>query len=167
MSFDPANSPRLVPLAILVASVAVLGTALVSQFGFGYQPCQLCLWQRWPYVATILLGGAGALFAGSPPIRRATVALAGLAFLTGAGIAAFHAGVEYGWWPGLPGCSGEGLGDRVSMDDLQAALKGETRVVPCDAPAFTVLGLSMAGWNFIASLLLAAGTFWALLTRRA
>lgn len=167
MSFDPAKSPPLVPLAILLASLAVLGAALVSQFGFGYQPCQLCLWQRWPYVATILLGFAGALLAGRPQVRRATVALAGLAFLTGAGIAAFHAGVEYGWWQGLPGCAGAGIGDRVSVGELQAALKGETRVVPCDEPAFTVLGLSMAGWNFVASLLLAGGTAWALVTRKA
>jgi disulfide bond formation protein DsbB len=123
------------------------------QYGFGLEPCRLCLWQRWPYVAALALGLLGAA---APGWARWAVGLAGLAFLTGAGIAGFHAGVEYGWWEGLPGCAGEGLSGGVTMEDLQGALAGEDRVVPCDEPAFVFAGLSMAGWNFVLSLGLAA-----------
>ena len=158
---------RLVPAAIFAISVSALAFALVSQYGFGLAPCQLCIWQRWPYAAAALFGFAAALGPFSRPARMTLVAAAGLAFATGAGIAGYHAGVEYGWWAGLPGCSGRTLSPDVSMNDLQGALAGESRVPPCDEPAFVVAGLSMAGWNFVLSLALAAGTFWALVTRRA
>ena len=158
---------RLVPAAIFAVSVSALAAALIAQYGFGLAPCQLCIWQRWPYVAAALFGFAAALGPFSRPARITLVAAAGLAFLTGAGIAGYHAGVEYGWWASVPGCSAPSLSGQVSTEDLQAALSGQDRVVPCDEPAFVFAGLSMAGWNFVLSLLLAAGTFWALVTRRA
>jgi disulfide bond formation protein DsbB len=163
-----AETSRRVPAAISAVSLAALAFALVSQYGFGLAPCELCLWQRWPYVVAGLAGGLGAVGPFSRYARLTLVAVAGLAFLTGAGIAGYHAGVEYGWWAGLPGCSGTTLSSgEITGDDLQAALSGQDRVVPCDEPAFVVAGLSMAGWNFVLSLALAGGTLWALATRRA
>lgn len=159
MPSETRRSPRIAPALVAAASAAALAAALTAQYGFGLQPCELCIWQRWPYVAALVLGGAGALV---PGLARWAVGLAGLAFLTGAGIAGFHAGVEYGWWEGLPGCAGEGLSGGVSMQDLESALAGAERVVPCDEPAFVVAGLSMAGWNFVLSLVLAAASLLAL-----
>ncbi|MBK1695995.1 disulfide bond formation protein B [Rhodovibrio salinarum] len=158
---------RIVPAAIFAVSVSALAFALISQYGFGLQPCELCIWQRWPYVAAALFGFAAALGPFSRYARVTLVIAAGLAFLTGAGIAGYHAGVEYGWWAGLPGCSGAALSSDVRVEDLQAALAGQDRIVACDEPAFIFAGLSMAGWNFVLSLLLTAGTVWALVTRRA
>jgi len=162
MLSEVLRPPRAVPLAITLVSALALGAALVAQFGFGLQPCQLCIWQRWPYVAALALGLIGAGVAGHATARRAAVGLTALAFLVGAGIAGFHAGVEYGWWQGLPGCAGDGLSGEITADDLQAALSGQDRLVPCDEPAFVVAGLSMAGWNFVLSLGLAVAALVAL-----
>lgn len=138
------------PLGILAASLAILGTALASQYWGGLAPCELCLWQRWAYVATIALG-ITALLAGGRP-RAVLTGLAALAFLAGAGIAAFHVGVEQHWWAGLPGCSA-GTGART-VEELKAQILAAP-VVRCDEAAWSLFGVSMAGWNVLASLLLA------------
>lgn len=162
-----SSDPRLVPALIAVISAAMLGAALISQFVFGLEPCRLCLWQRWPYVATIALGVIGAALPGTAWLRHICVALAGAAFLVGAGLAGFHVGVEYGWWQGLPGCAAPALEKGMSVEEVRKLLEARSRVVPCDEPAFTFLGVSMAGYNLAASLGLAAATIWALTTRRA
>jgi len=145
----PALLPR-APLAILLASLAILGAALASQYWGGLQPCTLCLWQRWAYVATIALGIA-ALVAGGRP-RAVLVGLAGLAFLAGAGVAVFHVGVEQRWWQGLATCSA-GTGAQT-VEQLKAQILAAP-VVRCDDIPWSWLGISMAGWNVVASLVLA------------
>ncbi|MBL8838097.1 MAG: disulfide bond formation protein B [Alphaproteobacteria bacterium] len=139
------------------ASAAVLGTALGSQFIGGLRPCELCHWQRYPYVATILLGIAGAVLARRAPRGNAApalAALAGLVFLAGAGIAFFHVGVEYKWWEGTNAC-GAGGGTIQSIDDLRRMLESAP-IVRCDEPAWSMAGISMAGYNMLVSLALAA-----------
>lgn len=138
------------PLGILVASLAILGTALASQYWGGLAPCELCLWQRWAYVATIVLGLAALLAGGR--LRAGLTGLAALAFLAGAGVAAFHVGVEQHWWAGLPGCSA-GTGAQT-VEQLKAQILAAP-VVRCDEAAWSLFGVSMAGWNVLVSLALA------------
>jgi disulfide bond formation protein DsbB len=149
MSGMTALLPR-APLLVLAASLAILGAALASQYLGGLAPCELCLWQRWAYVATIGLGLAALLAGGR--LRAGLIGLAALAFLAGAGIAGFHVGVEQHWWAGLPGCSA-GTGAQT-LEALRAQVLAAP-VVRCDEVAFSFLGLSMAGWNVVASLVLA------------
>ena len=148
----------ILPAGVLATSAAALGLAFVAQHVFGLAPCTLCIWQRWPYV----LAAVCALLALSTPVgrygRTGLMSLAAAAFVAGAGISGFHAGVEYGWWAGLPECGGDGVSPEVSMRDLDAVLSGQERPVSCAEPALVVLGLSMAGWNFLASLFLAVAT---------
>ncbi len=142
---------------IAAASAAVLGTALGSQFIGGLRPCELCHWQRYPYVATILLGIAGVFIARRAPRGRAApaiAALAGVVFIVGAGIAFFHVGVEYKWWEGTNAC-GAGGGAIQSIDDLRRMLEAAP-IVRCDEPAWSMAGISMAGYNMLVSLTLAA-----------
>jgi disulfide bond formation protein DsbB len=134
------------PLLVLVAAVAIPGAALVSQFGFGLEPCELCLWQRWPYLAAFLFG-LGAL-ASRGRIRGLFLALAALSFAATAGIGVFHVGVEQHWWAGLPSCSGGST--PATVEALRAQLLGKP-VVRCDDIAFEFLGISMAGWNVLAA----------------
>jgi len=142
------------PGIVVVLASGTLGAALVSQYVFGLQPCELCLWQRWPYVAAILFGLA-AVFV--PARLRATLLiLAALAFVATAGIGVFHFGVEQHWWAGLPSCSGGTSASTV--DELRAQLMGKP-IVRCDDIAFQFLGLSMAGWNVIAATIWAAFAF--------
>ncbi len=154
-----SNAPWAIPAAIVAVSAASLAVALVSQYGFGLWPCELCIWQRYPYAVAIALGVFGAIFATRPVLRRVSLALAALAFATGAGIAGFHVGVEQGWWVGLSGCAA-GLEAGLSTQEVLAMLETRQQVVPCDEPAWTFAGISMAGYNGLLSLALTAFAAW-------
>lgn len=130
-------------LALIVPSALMLG-ALGSQYVGGLHPCEMCYWQRWPHDAAIVL----ALFAFGTRVNKAShvlVALAALAIMVSGGIGVFHAGVEYGWWEGITTCSTTAAG--VSLEDIMRA-----PVVRCDVPQWTLLGISLAGYNAIISL---------------
>ncbi len=144
--------------------LAAMGSAvlLFGAYGFealGYAPCKMCLWQRWPHLAAISLGLAAIAWAVRP-----VAALGALAASTTAGIGLFHTGVERGWWPGPSSCSGGASLGGLSGQDL---LSTDTldRVVMCDEVAWSLLGLSMASWNAILSLVLAG--IWVAAYRRA
>lgn len=138
------------PLLLLLASGAILGAALASQYWGGLAPCELCYWQRWAHVAAM----APALMALFAPGRARAVllGLAALVLLGSAGIALFHAGVEQKWWAGLSGCGVTGGADSIA--DLKAQIMAAP-VVRCDDIAWSLMGISMAGWNALASLALA------------
>lgn len=135
-------------LALLGAGGALVA-ALVSQYGFGLAPCEMCHWQRWPYFAALPI----ALAALRWPSRGLLGALA-LLFAADAGLAVFHAGVEWKWWTGFTACSGGGT-QALSVEELRAQIL-QAPVVRCDEPALVVLGLSMAGWNALLATALAA-----------
>ena len=146
--------PRVSTLSVLFASAAVLAAALLSQYVGGLEPCALCVYQRAPYAAAIVLAAAGFAMAGR---RRAVGGLHGLAaavFLAGAGIAAYHVGVEWRWWAGTEACgAAPGAGAR-SVDELRAQIMAAP-AARCDEVAWSLFGVSMAGYNFLASLALA------------
>ncbi len=126
-------------LAVLIPA-ALLGGAYVAQYGFGLPPCEMCWWQRYPHFAALPL--AFAAYVMKPPQVWAT--LAGLAILTSGLIGGFHAGVEYGWWEGITGCST--LPSTIDvMDPLAAPL------IRCDVAPWTLVGISLAGFNFLIS----------------
>jgi len=146
------------------ASVAALLAALAAQYLGGLAPCPLCLWQRWPYAIAIPVGLVALLALPAHRLRLATGAL-GLLFLIGGGIAFFHVGVEAGWWQGLGECSGASTLGASSIEDLKKALM-ETAPVRCDAVPWSLFGISIAGYNLIASAVLAAVAFAATLAPR-
>ncbi len=151
------------PLFVLVASLGALATALTAQYWGGLHPCILCLYQRWPYGVAIALAIVALALGGSSFERKAlgrsmrgwAVGLAGVAFLVGAGIAAFHVGVEQGWWQGTAQCGDAGTPN--SIEALRAQIMAAP-VVRCTDIAWQLGGISMAGFNLIASLVLAAIT---------
>lgn len=148
-------------MAICLASLAALGTALLAQYWGGLVPCELCIAQRWPYVATAVVGLAGAMLPLTDRQRAQAVALAALIFLIGAGIALYHAGFEYHWWAGPSACTAPG-GQPTSIEDLRRMLAAAP-IVACDQPAWTFHGISMAGFNVVASTILAVLSFQAAL----
>jgi len=136
---------RVQPAALmLLGSLAALAVAFASQYLGGLLPCQLCLWQRWAYGAVIVL--AVLTFALPGRLRTAGASLTALAVLAVAGIALFHTGVEQHWWRGLPSCTST-VNANQSLTDLENQLMA-TPVIPCDRPAWTMFGVSMAGYNF-------------------
>ncbi|MEH6773997.1 MAG: disulfide bond formation protein B [Cereibacter changlensis] len=130
-------------------SAALLLGAFAFQYLGGMPPCQLCIWQRWPHAVAL---AAGLIALEAPSRLLAWLGAAGA--LVSAGIGAFHVGVEQGWWAGLASCSGGSLAG-VSVEDLLNPAVDVAQVVRCDAIAWQMLGVSMAGWNVIASVLLA------------
>ncbi len=145
------QTPRHLAVAVVIVSAAALLAAYTAQYGFGLKPCQLCLYQRVPYFLNIVLGGA-AFFSTFRYPRLVTLFLylAAAAFLAGAVVAFFHAGVEYKWWPGLPSCSGQILPENASLEDLRNILTQQP-IVRCDEAAWTLFGVSMAGYNYLLS----------------
>jgi len=154
----PRTSGVWPPAFVALASAVVLGTALASQYIGGLRPCELCFWQRYPYWATIALGVIGvAAVRRSAKLAASLVALAGLVFLVGAGIGFFHVGVEHHWWAGTSTCGAFDASD-TSLEALRQRLMNPP-LVRCDEPAFVLLGISMAGYNMLVSLALAAIAF--------
>jgi disulfide bond formation protein DsbB len=149
----PTNA---IPWIVLAASVATLGAAYFFQYVLGYAPCHLCLQERIPYIFAIgaaLIAGILAREANLGFAPVVFIGLCALAFAIGAGLSAFHAGVEYKWWPGPSSCTGGGLVSS-SLDDLQSELRTGMRVPQCDSAAWTLFGISLAGFNMLISLAL-------------
>jgi disulfide bond formation protein DsbB len=132
----------------MLGSACLLIGAFAFQYIGGMYPCTLCIWQRWPHAAAVVIGIL-ALITG----WRALPLLGGLAALASAGIALFHTGVERLWWDGLASCSGNSIAG-LSMDDLLNPAITIAAPVRCDVVAWEMFGLSMASWNGLLSLAL-------------
>ncbi|MEO6092674.1 MAG: disulfide bond formation protein B [Novosphingobium sp.] len=139
-----SESLRQARAVALAAPALLLGGAYVAQYGFGLYPCEMCWWQRYPHFGALALAGMAFVL---PAGRRALIALAALAILVSGVIGAYHAGVEFGWWRGLTTCAasvsaGEG-------DPLDAIMNAP--LVRCDVAQWRLIGISLAGWNFVFS----------------
>ncbi|MBE9476241.1 MAG: disulfide bond formation protein B [Proteobacteria bacterium] len=135
-------------LIATLGSIALLGGAFAFQHLGDMPPCKMCLWQRWPHAAAIIIGIIG-LATG----RRELAIFGMLAALTTAGIGVYHAGVEQMWWEGPTTCTSGSIAG-LSTDDLLAQIL-EAPVVRCDEIAWSMFGISMAAWNAILSFILA------------
>lgn len=121
-------------------SFALLAGAYTFQ-AFGYPPCTMCYWQRWPHIAAIGVGIAATLIP-----ARVWPYLGALAAATTSGIGVYHTGVERGWWEGPTSCTGGGL-------DLTSDLLSTSgdRLIMCDQVSWELFTLSMASWNALFS----------------
>jgi disulfide bond formation protein DsbB len=161
---DPAAAAA---LAIFALSAATLLGAWYFEYVVKLPPCPLCLEERLPYHIVIPLSLLMAIAA----LARAPRALITVGFLAivaamlcGAALGAYHAGVEWRWWPGPTDCSGP-VTDFTAKGPLLNQLQS-IRVVRCDEAAWRFIGISLAGYNVLVSLLLAAIAAFGLLARR-
>ena len=137
--------PQKASLTILAIAMATLVGAWIFQLA-GYDPCHLCLQQRWAYYFAIPFSLLLSVSAGKNPkgARRGLYILA-LVMLGSAIFGAYHAGVEWKWWEGPDTCSG----------DISGGLPDLTKVVvACNEAALRIIGISLAGWNAIISAVL-------------
>lgn len=134
-------------------SLALLLGAFAFQYLGGLAPCQLCIWQRWPHAAAIVIS-LPALLLAKGTVGRILPLLGTLAALASAAIGAFHVGVEQGWWEGLASCTAGSISG-LSTADLLNPDVNVGAVIRCDEIAWSMFGLSMAGWNVVLSALLA------------
>lgn len=135
-------------LGAAAGSAALLLAALAFQYIGGLAPCPLCITQRWPHVVAVLLGAALAFLP-----SRGFALLGALVMLIGAATGLYHAGIERGWWPGPDSCTASATGEMSAGELLDQIMAAD--VVLCDQIPWSFLGISMAGWNAIASAALA------------
>jgi disulfide bond formation protein DsbB len=159
MTKPPILRQMLQPLPAASVVLAVAAVTLAGAWIFealGFEPCELCLKQRFAYYSALPLATAAVFLARNAQITAARVLLAVLAaiFLGNAMLAAYHAGVEWKFWPGPTDCTGD-FARPASMEDFRKQLQ-TIRVVRCDEVSLRVLGLSFAGWNVLLSVSLAA-----------
>jgi disulfide bond formation protein DsbB len=140
---------------LLVSPAALLGGAIAFQYVGGLAPCEMCMWQRWALVAALGLALVGWGMGHARPV----LILAALAVLAGAGIAAFHVGVEQHWWQGVTACAAAPMTGTTAevMSEIMAA-----PLVRCDAIAWSLFGVSMAGWNALLSSVIGGMALWRL-----
>jgi disulfide bond formation protein DsbB len=150
------TSPRALAPLTLAASIFSLAFAYTMQYGFGFEPCILCLYQRPAYfmVAAFTLL-AIFLSTKNPRAARAILWICVLLFVIETAIAFFQVGVEYQWWRGFAGCSGPDPTTMSAVEYLAALQTAPT--VRCDVVQFSVMGISMAGMNAVWAAALAAG----------
>lgn len=149
-------------VAVALIAAATIAGAWFFQLVLDIRPCPLCLEQRYAYYLAIPL----AILLAIGTARRAprVLLIAGfvllvLATLANAGFGAYHAGVEWGWWKGPTDCTGPltDLGTGNLLDSLKTV-----KVIRCDEVQWKFLGLSLAGYNALISLLMAAIASWGL-----
>ncbi|MEL6819326.1 MAG: disulfide bond formation protein B [Pseudomonadota bacterium] len=147
-------------LSIALAMAAIVGGALVFEYGLGYLPCYLCLLQRTPYYigVPVALIAALAIWQRWPScVARGAIIIIGLLMVYGAVLSAYHAGIEWAWWDGPADCGATSAGVVTDATNLLSAID---RVQPpsCDEAALRIAGLSLAGWNVLLSLALLVWT---------
>jgi disulfide bond formation protein DsbB len=153
MSLQQTITPVRAAFFVFVVATATILGAWAFQLA-GYAPCELCLKQRIPYyigipVALLTMFVASRHRIGAHRAARLGLAALTLIFIASALFGAYHAGVEWGFWPGPADCTGT-LEKASSMNDFMKQLQ-TTKVVRCDAVAIRILGLSLAGWNAVIS----------------
>ena len=142
----------------LAFSAAMLAAAYIAQFGFSLHPCDLCLKQRYPYMAVIAVAGCAWWLAKTPARERFALLLCALLFALDAGIAGYHTGVEYGWFPGPDACSSAAtIG--MTIEEMRKQLL-DAPLVSCSQAMAYIFGLSMAAWNALLATLAAFATLY-------
>jgi disulfide bond formation protein DsbB len=145
---------------VLIASAAVLGAALSSQYWGGLVPCELCVLQRWPWAVAITISII-ALFVGHRPTLPWIALVLALVFVVSSGFALYHLGVEQRWFAGPSACTAT-AGAATTLEDMRARILSAP-LVRCDEVQWSLYGVSLAGWNLLASFAMAAvcaAMFW-------
>jgi len=155
----------LAPAAVFAIGLLTIAGAWAFQLIGNYIPCELCLQERVPYYIGLplaLVSALAALSGAKPTIARMFLMMAGLAFAVGVYLGTYHAGAEWGFWPGPSNCGG-GQSLATTTGDLLNSLKG-IHIVSCTTPALRVpnapWGISFAGANALISLAMTAIAFW-------
>jgi disulfide bond formation protein DsbB len=157
--FRDVHASRAAGLILLIAAATIAGAWIFQAFGIA--PCELCLSERIPYYVGIPVAALTLIFAlrESKALMLVGFILLFLIFAFSAGFGIYHAGVEWHFWEGPTACTGSTMTKATSMQDFLHQLQ-TVKVVRCDAVAIRILGLSLAGWNAVISVVLAVIAIW-------
>jgi disulfide bond formation protein DsbB len=144
-----SSLPLLVAFALGALSLALLLGALGFQYIGGYPPCEICHWQRWPHIASAVIGlaGGGLIRAGLLDRKwaRWLAWAAAVCVAVSGALAVYHAGIEWRWWKGPQACTGPRF-------EYTGTIDFNAHVVMCDIAAWRLFGISLAGYNAVFSL---------------
>lgn len=143
---------RAFPIFVLVTSAAVMAAVLLAQYWGGLAPCELCLTERWPWDVAIVMSFVAAMVGSRAALPWVALLLA-VVFAVGTALAGYHVGVEQHWFAGPSACTAA-AGTPATLDALRVLLMHQ-QPVRCDEPAWRLFGISLAGWNLLASLAMA------------
>ena len=132
------------------AGAVVLAAAYAFQHLGGVQPCVLCLYQRWPWWIAVGLGCLVVLLRGRPGVALGVAATSSLAILFRRGPCGLPCWCGTALVGGLVSCGGA-VGMPTSVEALKQQIMSAL-VVRCDEVAWSLFGISMAGYNFLISL---------------
>jgi disulfide bond formation protein DsbB len=150
-------------LLALLVPLGLLGGALGSQYFGGLHPCEMCYWQRWPHAAAIVLAALAFTAPADTQRSRTLTLLAAAAIAVSGAIGVYHAGVELKIFEGITTCTA-GASAASTAELLDKLMR--VPLVRCDQVQWSLLGISMAGWNAIISLSGAAAAAALTLSRR-
>jgi disulfide bond formation protein DsbB len=160
-SFARTQPEATAAMVISVIGVATVAGFLFFQYVLGYPPCPLCLEQRIAYYVSIPLAVMilfGLSVGSSRKVLLLALAAIAVVMLWNAGLGVYHSGIEWKWWPGPQDCSGS-VTNFGTAGTLLSRIQN-SRVVRCDEAAWRFLGLSLAGYNVLVSVALAAVASW-------
>ena len=147
--FKKTNNILLIFLFSII--LASLIAAFIIQYGLGYQPCKLCIYQRIPYILSIFLIIELIFFKKN---EKTTLLLLSLTFIASIILSFYHLGIEQGFFTESFVCESKNLSETLTKDELLEQLK--QNAISCKDISFKILGLSLASINFIFSLILSA-----------
>ena len=147
----PAIKNKFTLNTVLIFSVFALITAYFIQYILNHEPCNLCLIERIPYLAAIIF--ISLIFILNK-FEKIISLIVGLFFIFGAVISFYHFGIEQGFFSESLVCDLTSTNNATSTQDLLNQLKRET--ISCKDVSFRVLGLSLATFNTIISIIISA-----------
>ena len=134
---------------ILFGLSASLILAYIIEYGLGHEPCRLCVYQRFPYIFSILLILSVLLIKKNVKMHLLVL---GMISLSGAVLAFYHFGIEQGFFNESAVCESQNLQEGLTKQDILEQLKQNT--ISCKDVNFTLFGLSLASINIIVSFVL-------------
>ena len=152
-------------IMISLGSFGVLAAVFAFEHLMGLAPCPLCLNQRIAFYLAVPLGLLAALSATKKP-SLSTISFIALTliFITNSAYGGYHAGIEWGYWPGPGSCAGNTF-EVTNIEELILSLENGAPPSCSEAP-WRLFGLSLAGYNMLASLGLALLASFPILYRR-
>jgi disulfide bond formation protein DsbB len=142
------DSARHLSLCIIVVSVGALAFAFAAQYGYGLEPCILCIYQRVPFAINIVFGLLAFFLVSRNNMQLWLLRLSGLVFFVGACIAFYHVGVEQHWWQSAASCGGKPITSSITPDQLLKSLQ-QIQSKACDDIDWSLFGISMASYNIV------------------
>ena len=136
----------LILFVILFFTTLSLSIAFIIEYGLGHEPCKLCIYQRYPYLISIVLLLSILILKKNIKIH---LILLSIVSLIGGILAFYHFGIEQGFFNESVVCETQNINGNLSKENILKQLKKNT--VSCKEVTFRVFGLSLASINTVFS----------------